>query len=208
MSERKNRGDRSPQRRPAEGVRIIPADEAQAALDAGEAAGRRPDDELRFGDVPPAPQGPRLPHRFPLPDSVDPAVAVPRPPIAMHMRGDRRRGAAQPTGFRGLARAGVASRGAASLGRAAAGVRRRRTRLLGRPGGRAARGVGAAWWRLGNRGTHRRIGHPRTAPSRSTNWRPTSLSPPRGRDNRDRRRHRIAALDRSANWRGTAHPPG
>ena len=46
MNERKNRGDRSPQRRPAEGVRIIRADEAQAALDAGEAAGRRPDDEL------------------------------------------------------------------------------------------------------------------------------------------------------------------
>ncbi len=67
MNERRNAGDRSPQRRPSEGVRIIRADEAQAALDAGEAAGRRPDDELRFGDVPPAPSGPRSPHRFPLP---------------------------------------------------------------------------------------------------------------------------------------------
>ena len=86
MNERKNRGDRSPQRRPAEGVRIIRADEAQAALDAGEAAGRRPDDELRFGDVPPAPQGPRPPHRFPLPDSVDPAGAVPLPPLASSPR--------------------------------------------------------------------------------------------------------------------------
>jgi phosphatidate cytidylyltransferase len=90
VNERKNRGDRSPQRRPAEGVRIIRADEAQAALDAGEAAGRRPDDELRFGDVPPAPQGPRPPHRFPLPDSVDPAGAVPLPPLAAPRRADDR----------------------------------------------------------------------------------------------------------------------
>jgi phosphatidate cytidylyltransferase len=88
VNERKNRGDRSPQRRPAEGVRIIRADEAQAALDAGEAAGRRPDDELRFGDVPPTPPGPRPPHRFPLPDSVDPAGAVPLPPLAAPRRGD------------------------------------------------------------------------------------------------------------------------
>ena len=65
-----------------EGVRIIRADEAQAALDAGAAAGRRPDDQLRFGDVPPAPSGPRSPHRFPLPASVDPAGAVPLPPLA------------------------------------------------------------------------------------------------------------------------------
>ena len=86
MSERKHRGDRSPQRRPAEGVRIIPADEAQAALDAGEATGRRSEDELRFGDVPPAPQGPRSPHRFPLPDSVDPAGAVALPPLASSPR--------------------------------------------------------------------------------------------------------------------------
>src|SRR5579862_9932860 len=86
VSERKYRGDRSPQRRPAEGVRIIPADEAQAALDAGEATGRRSDDELRFGDVPPAPQGPRSPHRFPLPDSVDPAGAVALPPLASSPR--------------------------------------------------------------------------------------------------------------------------
>ena len=80
------------QRPPAEGVRIIGAEEAQAALDAGQAAGRRPDDELRFGDVPPAPQGPRPPHRFPLPDSVDPAEAVPRPPVATPVRSEERRG--------------------------------------------------------------------------------------------------------------------
>ncbi|MGH9078117.1 MAG: hypothetical protein ACRDY0_11830, partial [Acidimicrobiales bacterium] len=77
MDERDDRGRRPP----AEGVRIIGAEEAQAALEAGQAAGRRPDDELRFGDVPPAPPGPRPPHRFPLPDFVDPAEAVPRPPV-------------------------------------------------------------------------------------------------------------------------------
>ncbi|MST32031.1 hypothetical protein GHK86_04730, partial [Acidimicrobiaceae bacterium USS-CC1] len=48
-----DRNDRSTERRPAEGVRIIGAEEAQAALEAGQAAGRLTEDELRFGDVPP-----------------------------------------------------------------------------------------------------------------------------------------------------------
>lgn len=91
MKERRKRGERTPERRPAEGVRIIPADEAQAALEAGEAAGRRGEDELRFGDVPPVPTGPRSPHRFPLPESVDPAGAVPRPKLAPNaIPGERR----------------------------------------------------------------------------------------------------------------------
>lgn len=92
------RNDRE-QRHPAEGVRIIGADEAQAALDAGAAEGRRREDELRFGDVPPAPSGPRPQHRFPLPESVDPAAAVPRPPVVAPVReGDRSRGrAVRPT---------------------------------------------------------------------------------------------------------------
>src|SRR5471030_279498 len=82
MAERNERNDRAPERRQAEGVRIIGAEEAQKALDAGQAAGRRSDDELRYGDVPPAPSGPRPPHRFHLPDSVDPAAAVPLSPVA------------------------------------------------------------------------------------------------------------------------------
>src|SRR5688572_13844141 len=65
-----------------EGVRILDPDEAAAALEANSGAGRIPDDALRYGDVPPAPQGPRPAHRFPLPGSVDPARAVPKPPIA------------------------------------------------------------------------------------------------------------------------------
>lgn len=89
MTERDNPGSRSG-RQPAEGVRIIKAEEAQAALEAGEAAGRRPDDQLRFGDVPPAPQGPRPAHRFPLPDSVDPAEAVSLPPLAPRPAGPGR----------------------------------------------------------------------------------------------------------------------
>ena len=78
------RNDVAPRQDPkhGEGVRILKAEEAQAALDAGEAAGRRPEDELRFGDVPPTPSGPRPAHRFPLPDSVDPAEAVSLPPLA------------------------------------------------------------------------------------------------------------------------------
>lgn len=82
MDEPDEREEQEGQTRPsAEGVRIIGAEEAQAALETGQAAGRRPDDEPRYGDVPPAPAGPRPAHRFPLPDSVDPASAVPRPPL-------------------------------------------------------------------------------------------------------------------------------
>jgi phosphatidate cytidylyltransferase len=90
MTERSDIGGRTRGRQPAEGVRIIPAEEAQAAIDKGEAAGRRPDDELRYGDVPPAPQGPRPAHRFPLPDSIDPAEAVPLPPLAPPRSGSGR----------------------------------------------------------------------------------------------------------------------
>ncbi len=90
MSERDDPGHK-PGRQPAEGVRIIKAEEAQAALEAGEAAGRRPGDQLRYGDVPPAPSGPRPAHRFPLPDSVDPAQAVSLPPLAPQRPGEGRR---------------------------------------------------------------------------------------------------------------------
>ncbi|HET6793520.1 MAG TPA: phosphatidate cytidylyltransferase [Acidimicrobiales bacterium] len=58
-------------------VRIIGADEAAAALQSGQAAGRRPEDAPRFGDVPRSPEGPRPAHRFPLPDSVDPSRVLP-----------------------------------------------------------------------------------------------------------------------------------
>ena len=91
MNERRNRGDRSPQRRPAEGVRIIRADEAQAALDAGEAAGRRPDDELRFGDVPPAPPGPPPAPPLPAPRFGRSRPGPSRcPPLAASRRGEDR----------------------------------------------------------------------------------------------------------------------
>jgi phosphatidate cytidylyltransferase len=63
----------------SESVRIIGADEAAAAIEAGQAAGRRPDDAPRFGDVPAAPEGPRPPLRFPMPGS-DPS-SVAKPPI-------------------------------------------------------------------------------------------------------------------------------
>ena len=86
MDEHEDPDDRLSQRPPAEGVRIIKAEEAQAALDAGQVAGRRPEDAPRFGDVPPPPAGPRPAHRFPLPDSVDPASAVPRPPVRAEER--------------------------------------------------------------------------------------------------------------------------
>src|SRR5579864_3204730 len=61
-----------PPRPVGEGIRIIGAEEAAAALDAGQAEGRKPSDAPRFGDVPPAPSGPRPAMRFPLePDEAD-----------------------------------------------------------------------------------------------------------------------------------------
>ena len=68
-------------RAPTEGVRIIGAEEAQAAIDAGQAAGKRPDDEPRFGDVPPSPEGPRPQVSFPLAEDSDPSTAVEKPPV-------------------------------------------------------------------------------------------------------------------------------
>jgi phosphatidate cytidylyltransferase len=68
-----SRGPRSP----AEGVRIIGAEEAAAALEAGHVSPRVPDDAPRFGDVPEPPSGPRPGIRFP---GVDPRT-VPKPPV-------------------------------------------------------------------------------------------------------------------------------
>ena len=70
-----------PDRPRAEGVRIIGAEEAARALEQGQAAGRRPSDAPRFGDVPRRPAGPRPAQRFPLPESVDPAH-MERPALA------------------------------------------------------------------------------------------------------------------------------
>ncbi len=68
-----SRGPRSP----AEGVRIIGAEEAAAAVEAGHVSPRVPDDAPRFGDVPEPPSGPRPGIRFP---GVDPRT-VPKPPV-------------------------------------------------------------------------------------------------------------------------------
>jgi phosphatidate cytidylyltransferase len=68
--------DRRRTRDQRRGVRIIGAEEAAAALEAGQAAGRRPLDQPRYGDVPRQPEGPRPAHRFPLPESVEPTSAV------------------------------------------------------------------------------------------------------------------------------------
>ena len=59
---------------PKEGVRIIGAEEAAEAIERGEVAPRRGDDEPRYGDRPstPASDGPRPVLRFPLGSSSDP----------------------------------------------------------------------------------------------------------------------------------------
>ena len=67
----------------AEGVRIIGAEEAAAAIESGHVSPRVPDDAPRFGDVPEAPSGPHPPLRFPGtdPSAVQkPPVIVPEPP--------------------------------------------------------------------------------------------------------------------------------
>ena len=70
-------GARRGPRTSAEGVRIIGAEEAAAAIEAGQVTGRRPEDAPRFGDVPEPPSGPRPELRFP---GVDPS-AVEKPPV-------------------------------------------------------------------------------------------------------------------------------
>lgn len=66
---------------PAEGVRLIGPDEAAEAMERGDVASRRTDDELRFGDRPPSPPaGPRPALRFPLDASADP-TRIERPPV-------------------------------------------------------------------------------------------------------------------------------
>ena len=61
---------------PAEGVRIIGAEEAAEALERGDVAPRLPDSQPRFGDRPPSlPEGVRPALRFPL--SLSPADGSP-----------------------------------------------------------------------------------------------------------------------------------
>lgn len=81
MDERKDDEQQQPPRRPTEGVRIIGAEEAQAAIDSGHAAGRKPEDAPKYGDVPRQPAGPRPAIRFPLGGSTDPS-SVPRPGLS------------------------------------------------------------------------------------------------------------------------------
>src|SRR5919202_1337305 len=88
-------GARRGPRQSAEGVRIIGADEAAAAIESGQVASKKPEDELRFGDVPPQPTGPRPSLRFP---GADP-TSVDKPPVAgetlpVSSREDRDRDAA------------------------------------------------------------------------------------------------------------------
>lgn len=62
----------------SEGVRVIGADEAAAALESGQVARRKPGDSPRFGDVPEAPPGPRPRLTFPGDDP----QAVSKPPVS------------------------------------------------------------------------------------------------------------------------------
>jgi phosphatidate cytidylyltransferase len=68
---------------PSEGVRIIGAEEAAEALERGDVAQRRGEDQPRYGDrpTPPAADGPRPVLRFPLGSSSDPRD-IERPPVA------------------------------------------------------------------------------------------------------------------------------
>lgn len=79
---RPRRDEQDEQPESAEGVRIIGPDEAAEAMERGDVTPRRNDDELRFGDRPPAPPegGPRPSLRFPLDASADPS-RIERPPV-------------------------------------------------------------------------------------------------------------------------------
>ena len=79
--QRRSRPEDATPKDPAEGVRIIGADEAAEAMERGDIVSRRTDDELRFGDRPPSPPaGPKPSLRFPLDASDDP-TRIERPPV-------------------------------------------------------------------------------------------------------------------------------
>src|SRR2546423_14607323 len=67
---------------PAEGVRIIGAEEAEKAIERDDVARRLPHDAPRYGDRPEGPpaEGPRPAIRFPLSGASDPND-IDRPPI-------------------------------------------------------------------------------------------------------------------------------
>ena len=67
---------------PAEGVRIIGAEEAEKAIERDDVARRLPHDAPRYGDRPETPpvEGPRPAIRFPLSGASDPSE-IDRPPI-------------------------------------------------------------------------------------------------------------------------------
>jgi phosphatidate cytidylyltransferase len=79
--QRRPRPDDTPPTEPGEGVRIIGPDEAAEAMERGDVAARRGDDQQRFGDRPATPPvGPRPSLRFPLDASADP-TRIERPPV-------------------------------------------------------------------------------------------------------------------------------
>ena len=79
--QRRSQPDDKRPREEAEGVRIIGPDEAAEAIERGDVAPRRADDEPRYGDRPtPPPTGPRPALRFPLDASADP-TRIERPPV-------------------------------------------------------------------------------------------------------------------------------
>jgi phosphatidate cytidylyltransferase len=73
--------DALPPKDPAEGVRLINADQAAEAVERGDAVKRKADDHPKYGDRPESPDGPRPDLRFPLADSADPTLIV-RPKVA------------------------------------------------------------------------------------------------------------------------------
>lgn len=83
--ERRHGRDEDDERRdpPSEGVRIIGAEEAAEAVERGDVARRRGDDQPRYGDRPTPPEvdGPRPVLRFPLGSSSDPRD-IERPPVS------------------------------------------------------------------------------------------------------------------------------
>src|SRR5690348_1518729 len=99
MDEHQDRPEDQPDvaRHAGEGVRIIGDDEASEALETGHAAGRRPDEEPRFGDAPAPPPPGDVQVRFPRPEWGDPAK-LPRPPGAGAGRGPGAHAAPGPAG--------------------------------------------------------------------------------------------------------------
>jgi phosphatidate cytidylyltransferase len=89
MDDQSDRNEHEAPRDPTEGVRIIGAEEAAEAVERGDVAPRKSEEEPRFGDRPPTtPEGARPALRFPLDADSDPGDVIRPAVVGRDLPGD------------------------------------------------------------------------------------------------------------------------